>query len=168
MIAFDRQLQQQIPALRRYARSLLHSGTLADDLVQDCLMRALERRALWQPGSDLRAWLFTLMHNLYVNQIRRLQRQPLAVTLIDDLVADTEAAPEPAARHQMLQQQMARLPFPQREVLALVALEGFSYQQVAEILDIPIGTVMSRLNRARESMRQWLYSDQDTMLRRVK
>jgi len=173
MVPFDRQLQRHIPALRRYARSLLHHGGQADDLVQDCLMRALERQQLWQPDSDLRAWLFTVMHNVYVNQIRKLQRQPVSVTLIDELaVADEvvadEVAPDQLARNQHLQRQMSRLPFPQREVLALVALEGFSYQQVAEILAIPIGTVMSRLNRARESMRQWLYSDVATGLRRVK
>lgn len=168
MIPFDRQLQHQIPALRRYARSLLHNASQADDLVQDSLIRALERRHLWQPDSDLRAWLFTMMHNLFVNQVRKLQRQPIPVTLVDELESDTQAAPDQVARNQQLQRQMARLPFAQREVLALVALEGFGYQQVADILDIPIGTVMSRLNRARESMRQWLYVEQDNGLRRVK
>ncbi|WP_207061538.1 sigma-70 family RNA polymerase sigma factor [Motiliproteus sp. SC1-56] len=168
MNSFDQQLSEQIPALRRYARSLLHSGSQADDLVQDCLTRALERQHLWQAGTDLRAWLFTLMHNLFVNQLRRNARQPVAVTLVEDTPGDVVIGPEQVARNQQLHRQMARLPFPQREVLALVALEGFTYQQVAEILDIPIGTVMSRLNRARESMRQWLYSEPGSGLRRVK
>ncbi|WP_210395220.1 sigma-70 family RNA polymerase sigma factor [Motiliproteus sediminis] len=168
MNSFDQQLNEQIPALRRYARSLLHHAAQADDLVQDCLTRALERRHLWQPGSDLRAWLFTLMHNLFVNQLRKNSRQPLAVTLIDEMIGTQAAEPEQVARNHQLQRQMARLPFSQREVLALVALEGFSYQQVAVIMDIPIGTVMSRLNRARESMRQWLYHEPGPALRRVK
>ena len=167
MTAFNQQLHQYIPALRRYARSLLHDANLADDLVQDCLIRALERQHLWEPGSDLRAWLFTVMHNVYVNQIRKFQRQPVQVMLIDEMTDASEQSAEQIGRQKALQRQMARLPFQQREVLALVALEGFSYLQVADILEVPVGTVMSRLSRARESMREWLSLESDG-LRRVK
>ncbi|MEH6472432.1 MAG: sigma-70 family RNA polymerase sigma factor [Halopseudomonas sp.] len=162
------QIVEWIPHLRRYARSLLHNAVQADDLVQDCLLRAIEKQHQLRPESNLRAWLFTLMHNLYVNQIRHLQRQPVSVSLDDEPSSDQPLEPEQQARQQQLQRQMSRLPFDQREVLALVALEGFSYQQVAEIVQIPVGTVMSRLSRARETLRQRLYNGNGQTLRRVK
>ena len=164
----DQQIEPLIPHLRRYARSLLHNAVHADDLVQDCLLRALEKQHQLQPDSNLRAWLFTLMHNLYVNQIRQLTRQPDTYCWSDESSSDNDPEPELLARHQQLQQQMSQIPFAQREVLALVVLEGFSYQQVANILAVPIGTVMSRLNRARETLREKLYSDPGQPLRRVK
>ncbi|MEH6813527.1 MAG: sigma-70 family RNA polymerase sigma factor [Motiliproteus sp.] len=167
-IDFNQQLELQIPSLRRYARSLIADPVLADDLVQDCLERALSYQSRWTQGSDLRAWLFTLMHNLYVNQIRRWNRSPI-VPLSEHMESEAVAEkPQQADLSLQIQTLMNQLPFQQREVLALVAIEGFSYQEVADIAGAPIGTVMSRLHRARESMRQGLSSDLRPELRRIK
>lgn len=140
-----------IPRLRRYARALVRDPGAADDLVQDTLERALGKFHLWKPGTDLRAWLFTIMHNVHVNQVRR--RREFAV--LDD------EAPELSVRGSQngalalrdLQSALERLPNDQREVLLLVVLEDMSYQEVAASLAVPIGTVMSRLSRARAKLR---------------
>lgn len=141
-----------IPALRRYARLLTGDAARADDLVQDTLERACAKWPLWQPGAALRAWLFTLMHNLHLNQ-RRDWRHDEDHALLEDL---PEPAHEPLARagEQLdLQRALARLPPAMREVLLLVTVEEYSYAEVAAILGIPVGTVMSRLHRAREQLR---------------
>ncbi len=167
-IAFNRQLELQIPSLRRYARSLIADPVLADDLVQDCLERALSYQSRWTEGSDLRAWLFTLMHNLYVNQIRRWNRSPivpLSEHVEQEAISENQQEGGLSSNIQTL---MNQLPFQQREVLALVAIEGFGYQDVADIIGAPIGTIMSRLHRARESMRKGLNSDLRPELRRIK
>jgi RNA polymerase sigma-70 factor (ECF subfamily) len=149
-------LIEQIPALRRYARALTGDAWAADDLVQDTLERACSKWRLWRAGTDLRAWLFTLMHNLYVSEIRqRLRRGELACA--QDL-AEVEAelatpnAPVDAAID--LQRCLLRLPQEQRTVLLLVTLQDLSYAEVARILDVPIGTVMSRLSRARSRLQE--------------
>ncbi len=161
---------EQIPRLRRYARALLRGNTpAADDLVQDCLERALGRLHFWRSGSDLRAWLFTIMHNLYVNQLRRNHSGPQFVELLEE--ESTVAAPggaESATTLRELQRALDGLPAEQREVLLLVALEGLRYQEAATILGIPVGTVMSRLARARQQLRQQLAQERDGPLRRVK
>ena len=162
-------IEAQVPRLRRYARALLRDGEDADDLVQDCLERAWSRAHRWQPDTDLRAWLFTIMHNLYVNQVRRQARRP---------TQSLEAAREPADHRPAgqdramgmrdLETGLAGLPSDQREVLLMVCLEEMSYQQVAQVLGVPIGTVMSRLHRARKRMRSWLEGESRPGLRRVK
>ncbi len=141
-----------IPALRRYARLLTGDATRADDLVQDTLERACVKWALWKPGSALRAWLLSLMHNLYLNQKRDWRH--------DDGHAELDEAAEPAhepmalAGERMdLRQAFAGLSPPMREVLLLVSVEEYTYAEAAAILDVPIGTVMSRLHRARERLR---------------
>jgi RNA polymerase sigma-70 factor (ECF subfamily) len=151
-----------IPRLRRYARVLVHDAQLADDLVQDTLVRGWEKRHLWAPDTDLRAWLFTVMHNLHVNQVSARLRQGAT----ESLDADDGARParEIAVRAQQsdrlevadLWRQLARLPAEQREVLLLVAIEELRYEQVARVLQVPVGTVMSRLSRARERLRRYL------------
>jgi len=141
-----------IPALRRYARLLTGDATRADDLVQDTLERACVKWALWQPGSALRSWLLSLMHNLFLNQ-RRDWRHDDGHWSLDDV---PEPAHEPQARTAErldLQQGLARLPPAMREVLLLVAVEEYTYAEAAAILDVPVGTVMSRLHRARERLR---------------
>jgi|SRR5687767_13527544 len=142
-----------IPRLRRYARALAGDRIAADDLVQDTLERAWSKLHLYRRGTDLRAWLFTVMHNVYVNQLRALR--PAA--------AFDEEMPELAlpARTDTLELRdldaaIRRLPTDQREVLLLVALEEMSYEEAAGTLGIPIGTVMSRLARAREKLRSML------------
>lgn len=157
-------LIEHLPRLRRYARALTGDFTLADDLVQDTLERGWSRLAQWRApahgdaGEHLRAWLFSVMHNLYLNQLRqqRLQTDPL------DEVFDA-AASQPVSGGQMevlglrdIEAALASLPVSQREVMLLVALEEFSYAEVAAVLDVPVGTVMSRLSRARAAMRERL------------
>jgi len=143
---------QQLPGLRRYARALTGDTWAADDLVQDTLERACVKWRLWVAGTNLRAWLFTLMHNLYLNQ-RRGAKVALNSVSIDDVELDLQApsAPEsPLDIGRCLQ----RLPADQRAVLLLVAMEDMSYQEAAKVLDIPVGTVMSRLSRARSRLRE--------------
>jgi RNA polymerase sigma factor (sigma-70 family) len=141
---------EQLPGLRRYARALTGDAWAADDLVQDTLERACAKWQLWLAGSDLRAWLFTLMHNLYLNQ-RRVVQPTAGATPLEEVQsglaapgADTDAALD-------LDRCLQRLPEDQRAVLLLVTLEDMSYAEAAKVLGIPIGTVMSRLSRARNS-----------------
>lgn len=141
------QVLEQLPGLRRYARMLTGDAWAADDLVQDTLERACSKWRLWRAGSDLRAWLFALMHNLYLNQRRGLPA--LSVVDIDD-VTDHLAAPGGLADDALdLERCLQRLPAEQRAVLLLVTVEDMSYEDTARVLSIPVGTVMSRLSRAR-------------------
>src|SRR3954468_799019 len=143
-----------IPALRRYARSLTGDAWAADDLVQDTLERACERWQLWAAGSDLRAWLFTLMHNLFVDSARRAVRQQAGQRVDVDDVANELLSPSGVPDQAMdLQRCLLRLPAEQREVLLLVTLQDLGYEDAARITGVPIGTVMSRLSRARARLR---------------
>ena len=157
-----REIEAEIPRLRRYARALTHDLVAADDLVQDCLTRALGKLHLWQQGTDLRAWLLTILHNQYVNHIRRAAREGAAVRLNErePLLA---RAPQQGRRLELrdLERALAKLPMEQRSVILLVALEGMSYEEVAAVLDIPIGTIRSRLSRGREALR-WLTGTRGT------
>jgi RNA polymerase sigma factor (sigma-70 family) len=147
----------QIPALRRYARALTGDAWAADDLVQDTLERACSKWRLWAAGSDLRAWLFTVMHNLFVNQIRSAARQMQGSTVDIDDVAHELSAPELVMGQSLdLQRCLLCLPADQREVLLLVSIEDMSYAEVAKITGTPIGTVMSRLSRARSRLQTLL------------
>lgn len=140
----------QIPSLRRYARALTGDTWAADDLVQDTLERACSKWRLWLVGTNLRAWLFSVMHNLFVNQLRQSAVEGRHATLdIDDLA---DALPTPASspdRALDLQRCLLRLPPEQREILLLVSMEGMSYADIAKVTGVPLGTVMSRLSRAR-------------------
>ncbi len=152
------QLIGHIPGLRRYARALTGDAWAADDLVQDTLERACSKWRLWLVGSDLRAWLFTLMHNLHANDIRRLVReQQLAPT--GELAAQAHAVAAPEAGTDMaldLQRCLMQLPEEQRVVLLLVTLEDMGYADVARITGTPLGTVMSRLSRGRARLQSLL------------
>ncbi len=147
-----------IPSLRRYARALTGDVWAADDLVQDTLERACSRWRLWLAGTDLRAWLFTLMHNLFISQVRQgLTRAKLAPTVDLEDVADELRAPELSIGLAIdLQRCLLRLPDDQRAVLLLVTMEDLSYDEVARVTGVPVGTVMSRLSRARGRMRELL------------
>ncbi len=153
----SRQLLVWVPRLRRYARALVGNRDDADDLVQDTLERAWTRAELWHGVGDMRAWLFGIMHNLHVDGVRR--RRVQMVSLDDDPPPSEPSAAGAAAsagsRLAVLELQAAleRLPIEQREILLLVALEDMAYADVAKLLGIPIGTVMSRLSRARERLR---------------
>jgi RNA polymerase sigma factor (sigma-70 family) len=150
---FSAQMGEVIPRLRRYARALTGDRNAADDLVQDTLERAWSKFHLWRRGSDLRAWLFTIMHNVHVNQVRA-RASSLAVSLDEDN-ADAPVRPTQTDMLEVrdIDASLQRLPIEQREVLLLVALERMSYQETASTLGIPIGTVMSRLSRGRERLR---------------
>jgi len=147
------QIEAEIPRLRRFARAMVRDATLADDLVQECLERALSRLHLWRPGSNLRAWLFTILRNLHINGIRRRQ------TVVD---IDAEGQANIGAAHgsqfvrlelRDLRRALGLLPTEQREVVLLIGLEGISYGEAADILGISIGTVKSRLSRGRRALR---------------
>jgi RNA polymerase sigma-70 factor (ECF subfamily) len=161
MSDFNDLLEAQIPRLRRYARALLRDVTRADDLVQDTLVRALAKQHLWEPGTNLRAWLFTLMHNQHVNNARQGRREESAVDF-DEISSTLIATTDPTASCQLreLDRGLARLPEEQREVILLVGLEGVRYDEAAAILNIPIGTVRSRLFRGRESLRRLMDMDE--------
>ena len=162
-------LVDQLPSLRRYARALTGSGDGADELVQDCYARACSRFHLWRQGSNLRAWLFSIMHNVYVNNVRRSVKRPDGIN-VEDFERLGEVAPRQESFSEMmgLEKALYRLPEAQREVLLLVCLEEMSYQEVASALDLPIGTVMSRLARARERLRQLTSGATPPNLMRVK
>lgn len=150
------QLFLQIPALRRYARMLTGDAWAADDLIQDTLERACTKWLLWRVGSDLRAWLFTLMHNLHANQVRHQRHQPSPSLIVDAESAEPELIAPPSGVDQRLdlQQALMQLPQDQRQVLLLVTVEEMSYQEAAQLLNVPVGTVMSRLYRARSRLRE--------------
>ena len=160
-------LAAQIPRLRRYARALTRSVQAADDLVQDCLERAWRKSHRWEPGTDLRAWLFTLMHNVHVNGLRRKRPDIEPIDDRDFPDGRGQGADMPLQMRD-LERALEELPVEQREVLMLVCLEDMTYEQVAAILGIPIGTVMSRLHRARERLRRYLAGERKPPLRRVK
>jgi RNA polymerase sigma-70 factor (ECF subfamily) len=143
-----------IPRLRRYARALVGERHAADDLVQDTVERALNKFHLWRPGSDLRAWLFAIMHNVFVNQLRARGARPEEP--LDESFDVAAAAAGDRLEVRDLDAALARLPAEQREVVLLVGLEEFSYAEAAKALGIPIGTVMSRLFRGRERLRALL------------
>jgi RNA polymerase sigma factor (sigma-70 family) len=147
------ELEAQIPQLRRYARALTGDAWAADDLVQDTLERACDRWQLWKAGSDLRAWLFTLMHNLFIDGARRAMRQQGQRVDIDDVAHELAAPPSSSDQAIDLQRCLLRLPEEQREVLLLVALQDLAYDEVARMMGTPVGTVMSRLSRARARLR---------------
>jgi RNA polymerase sigma-70 factor, ECF subfamily len=134
----------------------------ADDLVQDTLVRALAKQDRWLPGTNLRAWLFTLMHNQFVNNVRRFNRAYLMVD-VDEVSSTLVAVADPTASCQLREREaaLARLPVEQREVILLVGLEGVQYDEAAQILGIPIGTVRSHLFRGRETLRRLLGMNED-------
>lgn len=155
MADIHRSIEAEIPRLRRYARALVRDVAAADDLVQDCLARALGKLHLWQEGTDLRAWLFTILHNQYVNQVRRTVREGAAVGLSETEPLLTRA-PHQGKRLELrdLERAIGKLPEEQRSVILLVGLEGMRYEEVAEVLGVPVGTVRSRLSRGREALRR--------------
>ena len=154
MSDFAELLEHEIPRLRRYARALTRDTAMADDLVQNCLVRALAKQHLWQAGTDLRAWLFTILHNQHVNDVRRSVREGVAVPVEDAApVLTVSDKAEASLQLRDLDRAIAELPEEQRQVILLVGLEGMRYDEAAAVLDIPIGTVRSRLSRGRESLR---------------
>jgi RNA polymerase sigma-70 factor, ECF subfamily len=164
------EIEASIPALRRYAWSLLRDTDDADDLVQDCLVRALDRVAADPTIAAVRPWLFTIMHNLFVSRWRTLRRR--RATMPGDAAANAEVPIPPEqdgalARRDLLAG-LGRLSEDQRQVLLLVSVEGLEYREVAAILGVPVGTVMSRLSRARDNLHAHMDGTKRPLLRRVK
>jgi RNA polymerase sigma-70 factor (ECF subfamily) len=159
----------QIPHLRRYSMALVGDRDRADDLVQDTLERAWSRLHLWRRDGNIRAWLFTIMHNLNANAVRQAKRR-LRHDPIDEVSAlpSTPANQEQRLELSVLSEAVSALPVDQRAVVLLVGLEQMRYEEVAGILDLPLGTVMSRLHRGRERLRRALAGDMGPALRRVK
>jgi RNA polymerase sigma-70 factor (ECF subfamily) len=164
------EIEASIPALRRYAWSLLRNGHDADDLVQDCLVRALDRGATEPPISAVRPWLFTIMHNLFISRWRTMRRRGAVVS--SDAAEAAEVAVDPNQDRALVMRDLLagldRLTDDQRQVLLLVTVEGLEYRDVAAILAIPVGTVMSRLSRARDNLHTHMDGYKRPSLRRVK
>jgi RNA polymerase sigma factor (sigma-70 family) len=162
-------LEPQIPGLRRYAWALLRDDEAADDLVQDTLERAISRWHLRRRDGDLRAWLFAIERNLFLSGVRQRKRRGPHVgpEMLDNLPAGDER-PEEAVGARDVLAGLDALPEDQRSVLLLVAVEDLSYAEAARVLEVPVGTVMSRLSRARERMRTFMETGRATLLRRVK
>lgn len=163
LATFAQQVEATIPALRRYARALTRDSEIADDLVQDTLVRALRSEHLFH-GGEVRSWLYTILTNLNRNRLRSLARRPALLPLEDNDAPDL-AGPESGGRD--IERALATLVEDQRNALLLVVLEGLSYREVAEVQGVPIGTVMSRLARARAQIKSFLDGGRPA-LRRVK
>ena len=162
MTDFARLLEVEIPRLRRYARALTRDVSRADDLVQSCLARAVAKQHLWQPGTDLRAWLFTILHNQHVNDVRRAVREGVSVAVEEMAPVLTVSSNAIAALElRDLEAAIATLPQEQRQVILLVGLEGMRYEEVALVLGVPVGTVRSRLSRGRDQLRRLMDMGQD-------
>jgi len=167
-MSFLNEVEDAIPALQRYARAMLRDPVRADDLVQDCLEKALRKGHLWKPSGAVRSWLFKMMLNINRDQLRSPQARARFEAVEDMSLAahDVQAgrtALRETARH------MARLPLEQRQVLLLIAVEGFSYAEACKILGIPKGTLMSRLARGRAALRAMRDEEPEPMrLRSVK
>ena len=164
-LSFEAEMLALLPQLRRYSRSLTRSGGESEDLLQDCVEKALTNRAQCH-GSILRAWACRIMTNLHFNARRTLRRHPSVS------IEQAESVPAPATgdmlENSRLQQAVQALPADARAVLMLVVVEGYAYREVAELLGIPEGTVMSRLSRARQALREKMREENIIPLRRTR
>lgn len=155
MAEFPIMVADHIPNLRRYARVLVRDSIHAEDLVQDCLERAISREHLWRQGTNLRAWLFTILHNLYINQYMRRGAAGAMVPLLEE---HSSVSCPPRQIHSVTLQDLARafdgLPRQEQQVVLMVGLEGMQYEDAAAALGVPMGTVKSRLSRARRRLRK--------------
>jgi RNA polymerase sigma-70 factor (ECF subfamily) len=164
MSDFGRMVEAEIPRLRRYARALtrdISRASRADDLVQSCLTRAIAKQHLWQPGTNLRAWLFTILHNQHVSDVRRAAREVVTVSVEDALTLTTQPNAYDVLRLRDLRAEMDRLPIEQREAILLIGLEGLPYEDAAKVLNVPIGTIRSRLSRGRDQLRKLMGMDDE-------
>lgn len=157
---FSTALLDHVPALRAYARGLTHDVPEADDLVQDCLLKAMEKNHLYKRGTNLRAWLLTILRNLFINGYRRRQTRGTPVSFDEHYHDAGGPAPFSArATRDQIAAAIRNLPAEQREVVVLIPMQGFSYEEVARITEVPLGTVRSRLSRARKALKKALDSE---------
>jgi RNA polymerase sigma-70 factor (ECF subfamily) len=159
----------ELPRLRRYAIALMRDRTAADDLVHDVVVRALDKLHLWREGTNMRTWLFTIMHNLHANEMRKRSRMLDTVPLEAAPPRAEPAGQDAAVELSELAEALDSVSAEHRQVLLLVGLEGMTYTEAATVLDVPVGTVMSRLSRAREELRRRIDTGARTAtIRRVK
>ncbi len=146
----------QLAALRRYAMSLVRNADDAEDLVNDALVRAYERHESFHDDGNLRRWLFSILHNTHIDRVRRrkfaARRDAIVADMVDPVV---ESGQEQTVRLRQLRAAFSSLPEDQRQALHLVAIEEFTYQEAADLLGVPVGTLMSRLSRARARLRDF-------------
>jgi RNA polymerase sigma factor (sigma-70 family) len=161
-------LEPLIPALRRYAYALLRNHAAADDLVQDTLERALSHWTSRRPDGELRAWLFSILRNLHIDAYRQARRRGAEVEIDEDDHRETATRQETALEARDVLAALDQLPEEQKSLLLLIGVEDFSYEEAARIVGVPIGTVMSRLSRARQRLRSIVEHGPVTLLRRVK
>ncbi|MCK8779547.1 RNA polymerase sigma factor [Rhizobium sp. NTR19] len=164
-LSFELQVLTLLPGLRRYSRSLTRSDSESDDLLQDSLEKALANRGQWRGGS-LKSWIYRIMTNVHLNTRRALARRPSVPIEAAENAADEMSPGDPLERRKLIRAVDA-LPKDARAVLMLVVVEGYSYQEVADILEVPVGTVMSRLSRARHALQDKLQEDNVVPLRRT-
>lgn len=169
MTSREHQIIDQIPHLRRYARALLRDRDAADDLVQECLTRAMGRLHAWRPDGSMRGWLFTILHNLHANQVRQQGRSPDIRSDTDGVERETApAGPDSGLAVRDLAVALEQLSVEQRSTILLVGLEGLTYKEAASVTGVPVGTVMSRLARGRERLREIMDSEVPPQLRRIR
>lgn len=168
MNTVESQIEAEIPGLRRYARALSGNAASADDLVQDCLERALTRLALWRRDGNLRAWLFTILRNVWIDELRRRKVRP-DMSGMDDAMECAATSPGQTDRLAVrdMVAALAQLAPEQREAVLLVGLEGMTYAEVATVTGVPVGTVMSRLKRGRDRLALLMHGG-ESAIRRVK
>ncbi len=158
------EMTKSVPALRRYANALTHNRDTADDLVQDCLERAIRKQALWREDGPLRPWLYRVLINVWRNNLRSRSRRPAQVA-IDDVANQLFVPAAQTGRVALAEMARAieKLSAEHREALLLVVVEGLSYSEAAQVLEIPVGTLMSRLGRARSSLARMTQEDQPNL-----
>jgi RNA polymerase sigma-70 factor (ECF subfamily) len=160
MTDISRLIELEIPHMRSFARSLVRNHQAVDDLVQNTLLRALEKQHLWQPGTRLRSWMFAIMHNLYVNDVRKSVVRGVEI-LPEKVALMTPATQVSTIEFRDLRRILATLPEEQRRVVMMIYVEELSYEEVSAILSIPLGTVRSRLHRARDTIRARMLGDSE-------
>ncbi|MDQ0135797.1 RNA polymerase sigma-70 factor (ECF subfamily) [Neorhizobium galegae] len=163
-LSFEAQILALLPSLRRYSRSLTRSDTESEDLLQDCVEKALVSRGQWR-GANFKSWAYRIMTNLHLNARRSVARRPSVGIEEAETLAASTSADDPLEKNRLVQA-LETLPKEARAVLMLVVVEGYAYQEVADMLDIPIGTVMSRLSRARQALREKMREENVIPLRR--
>jgi RNA polymerase sigma-70 factor (ECF subfamily) len=151
---FDRRVEAEIPCLQRYAHKLMRNHAAAEELVQECVLRGLSKRHLWREGTNLRAWLCTIMHNQYVNEIRRAVREGTTVELSEVY----EQLARPPVQDTVLELRDVRRAFTQlthgqRDAVLLIGLDGWTYERAAKAAGRPVGTIRSRLSRGRNQLK---------------
>lgn len=169
MSEFLDEIEASVPALRRYARALTRNPERADDLVQDCIERAIRKRLLWRPTGQVKSWLFRILLNLYRNELRVARRRGEHIA-VEAMLVEPAVAPAQPGRIALVEVARAidTLGDDQREALLLVVLDGMSYAEAADAIGVPIGTLMSRLGRARATLKTMTGSGDEPRLRTVK